>query len=56
MYVKQFPGNGVLSYCDVAGQLGSLLNCYGKDSTSADNVEMVERVDGKLFTIINVLL
>ncbi|XP_049691894.2 WD repeat and HMG-box DNA-binding protein 1 [Helicoverpa armigera] len=42
-------GNGVLAYCDVAGQLGMLVNCYGKDSTAADNnaddVEMVERAD-----------
>ncbi|GBP37504.1 WD repeat and HMG-box DNA-binding protein 1 [Eumeta japonica] len=25
-------GNGILAYCDVAGQLGLLENCYGKDS------------------------
>ncbi|KAJ2948140.1 hypothetical protein O0L34_g9942 [Tuta absoluta] len=40
-------GNGVLAYCDVAGQLGTLVNCYGKDSTKfgadSEDVEMVER-------------
>ncbi|CAG9796474.1 unnamed protein product [Diatraea saccharalis] len=38
-------GNGVLAYCDVAGQLGSIINCYGKDSTLQNDIEMVERVD-----------
>lgn len=44
-------GNGVLAYCDVAGQLGSLLNCYGKDSSkfgidsNIDDIEMVEKED-----------
>ncbi|XP_072941317.1 WD repeat and HMG-box DNA-binding protein 1 [Epargyreus clarus] len=43
-------GNGVLAYCDVAGQLGMLVNCYGKDSSrigddAADDVEMIERDD-----------
>ncbi|CAK1540165.1 unnamed protein product [Leptosia nina] len=44
-------GNGVLVYCDVAGQMGMLQNCYGKDSNkiSADaesgDVESVERMD-----------
>ncbi|OWR47950.1 acidic nucleoplasmic DNA-binding protein 1 [Danaus plexippus plexippus] len=41
--------NGVLVYCDVAGQMGMLVNCYGKDSNKIgdDNtdVEMVERDD-----------
>ncbi|KAL4716859.1 hypothetical protein ACJJTC_012670 [Scirpophaga incertulas] len=41
-------GNGVLAYCDVAGQLGSLVNCYGKDSHVQEDVEMVERVDDDL--------
>ncbi|KAI5644928.1 minichromosome loss protein, mcl1, middle region domain-containing protein [Phthorimaea operculella] len=40
-------GNGVLAYCDVAGQLGTLVNCYGKDSSKfgadSEDVEMVER-------------
>lgn len=35
-------------YCDVAGQLGTLVNCYGKDSgNSGDDMEMMERADGK---------
>ncbi|KOB76608.1 Acidic nucleoplasmic DNA-binding protein 1 [Operophtera brumata] len=39
-------GNGVLVYCDVAGQLGTLVNCYGKDSAkTGDDVETVERAD-----------
>ncbi|XP_061709099.1 WD repeat and HMG-box DNA-binding protein 1 [Cydia pomonella] len=42
-------GNGVLAYCDVSGQLGALMNCYGKDSKAdadaPDDVEMVERAD-----------
>ncbi|KAL0901352.1 hypothetical protein ABMA27_006631 [Loxostege sticticalis] len=38
-------GNGVLAYCDVAGQLGCLVNCYGKDSATGDEIEHVERVD-----------
>ncbi|XP_013197193.2 WD repeat and HMG-box DNA-binding protein 1 [Amyelois transitella] len=44
-------GNGVLAYCDVAGQLGTLVNCYGKDSSkfgaddNLDDIEMVERAD-----------
>ncbi|XP_034835904.1 WD repeat and HMG-box DNA-binding protein 1 [Maniola hyperantus] len=40
-------GNGILVYCDVAGQLGMLVNCYGKESGKADgdDVEMVERAD-----------
>ncbi|XP_059050858.1 WD repeat and HMG-box DNA-binding protein 1 [Achroia grisella] len=45
-------GNGVLAYCDVAGQLGTLINCYGKDSRQIgdnvdvmDDIEMVERDD-----------
>lgn len=41
----------MLAYCDVAGQLGMLVNCYGKDSSTAadnaDDVEMIERADGK---------
>lgn len=44
-------GNGVLAYVDVMGQLGMLVNCYGKDSSAAadntDDVEMIERADGK---------
>ncbi|XP_053622607.1 WD repeat and HMG-box DNA-binding protein 1 [Plodia interpunctella] len=42
-------GNGVLAYCDVAGQLGTLVNCYGKDSSkfgaddNLDDIEMIER-------------
>ncbi|CAH0592617.1 unnamed protein product [Chrysodeixis includens] len=40
-------GNGVLAYCDVAGQLGMLVNCYGKDSSKfgadSEDIEMVER-------------
>ncbi|XP_039757600.1 WD repeat and HMG-box DNA-binding protein 1 [Pararge aegeria] len=41
-------GNGILVYCDVAGQLGMLVNCYGQDSnkTDDDDIEMVERADG----------
>lgn len=41
-------GNGILAYCDVAGQLGMLENCYGKESranAAEDDVEMVERAD-----------
>ncbi|KAF9801546.1 hypothetical protein SFRURICE_015040 [Spodoptera frugiperda] len=42
-------GNGVLAYVDVMGQLGMLVNCYGKDSSAAadstDDVEMIERAD-----------
>ncbi|KAJ8735714.1 hypothetical protein PYW07_007334 [Mythimna separata] len=42
-------GNGVLAYCDFSGQLGMLVNCYGKDSSAAtdiaDDVEMIERVE-----------
>lgn len=39
-------GNGVLAYCDVAGQLGLLTNCYGTDSSKSDvNTEVVERVE-----------
>ncbi|XP_049875326.1 WD repeat and HMG-box DNA-binding protein 1 [Pectinophora gossypiella] len=42
-------GNGVLAYCDVAGQLGTLVNCYGKDSgkfgADSNDIEMVERTD-----------
>ncbi|XP_026758868.2 WD repeat and HMG-box DNA-binding protein 1 [Galleria mellonella] len=45
-------GNGVLAYCDVAGQLGTLVNCYGKDSRkigadadAMDEIETVERED-----------
>ncbi|CAG4978098.1 unnamed protein product [Parnassius apollo] len=43
-------GNGVLVYCDVTGQLGMLVNCYGKDSskiganTDTEDIEMIERV------------
>ncbi|CAH2102314.1 unnamed protein product [Euphydryas editha] len=37
-------GNGVLVYCDVAGQLGMLVNCYGKDSSKfGEDIETVER-------------
>lgn len=43
-------GNGVLAYCDVAGQLGTLVNCYGKKSSSSENeienIETVERDNG----------
>ncbi|XP_026497855.2 WD repeat and HMG-box DNA-binding protein 1 [Vanessa tameamea] len=43
-------GNGVLVYCDVAGQLGMLVNCYGRDSsksgeTESEDVEMVDKDD-----------
>ncbi|XP_022130304.2 WD repeat and HMG-box DNA-binding protein 1 [Pieris rapae] len=43
-------GNGVLVYCDVAGQLGMLVNCYGKDSSkigidAEEDIETVERMD-----------
>ncbi|XP_045493437.1 WD repeat and HMG-box DNA-binding protein 1 [Colias croceus] len=43
-------GNGVLVYCDVAGQLGMLVNCYGKDSSKfgdaeSEDIETVERMD-----------
>lgn len=40
----------MLAYCDNAGQLGMLVNCYGKDSGGTENVEdveMVERDEGK---------
>lgn len=44
-------GNGVLAFCDVAGQLGTLVNCYGKESSKfgadSEDVEMVERADGE---------
>ncbi|CAH0727458.1 unnamed protein product, partial [Brenthis ino] len=41
-------GNGILAYCDVAGQLGMLVNCYGKESSKSaegdsEDVEMVDR-------------
>ncbi|RVE48134.1 hypothetical protein evm_007194 [Chilo suppressalis] len=38
-------GNGVLAYCDVAGQLGSIVNGFGKASVEPDDIEIVERVD-----------
>ncbi|XP_068626537.1 WD repeat and HMG-box DNA-binding protein 1 isoform X2 [Battus philenor] len=44
-------GNGVLVYCDVAGQLGMLVNCYGKDSSKfgsmgdSEDIEMVQKDD-----------
>ncbi|KPJ04316.1 WD repeat and HMG-box DNA-binding protein 1 [Papilio xuthus] len=42
-------GNGVLAYCDIAGQLGMLVNCYGQDSNKvngdSEDIEMVERDD-----------
>lgn len=45
-------GNGVLAYCDIAGQLGMLVNCYGQDSSKVngdfEDVEMVEK-DGEIF-------
>ncbi|XP_050666670.1 WD repeat and HMG-box DNA-binding protein 1 [Leptidea sinapis] len=46
-------GNGILVYCDVAGQLGMLVNCYGKDSSQFDNeasedVETVEPMDDEI--------
>ncbi|CAG9135627.1 unnamed protein product [Plutella xylostella] len=40
-------GNGVIAYCDVAGQLGMLVNCCGKETMAAqenmDTIEMIER-------------
>ncbi|KPJ08679.1 WD repeat and HMG-box DNA-binding protein 1 [Papilio machaon] len=42
-------GNGVLAYCDIAGQLGMLVNCYGQDSNKvngdSEDIEMVEKDD-----------
>lgn len=53
-------GNGVLAYCDTAGQLGMLVNCYGKDSSKfgadSEDVEMVERDNGNMFIILLYLL
>ncbi|XP_013135279.1 PREDICTED: WD repeat and HMG-box DNA-binding protein 1 [Papilio polytes] len=44
-------GNGVLAYCDIAGQLGMLVNCYGQDSSKvngdSEDVEMVEKDDNE---------
>lgn len=49
-------GNGVLAYCDVAGQLGTLVNCYGIESgNNEDDVEMVERADGMILKILLIL-
>ncbi|CAH2050631.1 unnamed protein product, partial [Iphiclides podalirius] len=44
-------GNGVLVYCDVAGQLGMLVNCFGRESSKpeaggvSEDIEMVEKDD-----------
>lgn len=57
----RMPGNGVLAYCDVAGQLGTLVNCYGKKSSSSENeiedIETVERDNGTIiYFVINKML
>lgn len=49
--ICSLSGNGELAFCDVTGQLGTVINCYEKviePNTEDDNLDLMETIEREI--------